>query len=110
MSKRIIFGRNSIAYQVFGKGKKILLAFHGFGQSSDYYRDFEKELGNVYTIYSYDLLIQGKTKWAERSRPFEKEDFKDIFHQFFEMKTFLKLIDTKRIHTLTTTLLSTFIG
>ncbi len=46
-------------YFKYGTGNKILLAFHGFGQDNSIFQDWEKEIGEEYTIYAFDLFYHG---------------------------------------------------
>jgi len=48
---------------VMGTGKKLLLAFHGYGNSAALFSPFEKYLGSEYTILSFDLPYHGSSKW-----------------------------------------------
>ncbi|MEX1188630.1 MAG: alpha/beta hydrolase [Bacteroidia bacterium] len=43
----------------FGSGKKVLVAFHGYGQDSSWFKHHEEVLGESYTIYAIDLAYHG---------------------------------------------------
>ncbi|MBA3827542.1 MAG: alpha/beta hydrolase [Taibaiella sp.] len=49
-----------------GNGKKILLAFHGYGNSASLFSSFTNYLGKEYTIISIDLPYHGKSEWSEK--------------------------------------------
>lgn len=54
-------------YEVFGSGPETLLAFHGFGQDRNIFREWAKKLDSKYTFYAFDLFYHG-----ESHRPFRK--------------------------------------
>lgn len=58
------FGNHQLAYRKFGNGPAILLAFHGFGQSSQALKPLEKPLGNQFTIYAIDLFFHGNSHYG----------------------------------------------
>jgi pimeloyl-ACP methyl ester carboxylesterase len=43
----------------FGKGEKHLIALHGYGQDSTWFRHHEEIFGNSYTVYTIDLAYHG---------------------------------------------------
>ncbi len=62
-----------LVYQIFGTGSEKLLAFHGFGQDGDIFKDWSAKLEN-YTIYAFDLFYHGKSK-RENRRLYKSEWF-----------------------------------
>jgi pimeloyl-ACP methyl ester carboxylesterase len=46
-----------------GKGKKLLLAFHGYNNSADLFAPFAEYIKEEYTVISIDLPHHGKTEW-----------------------------------------------
>lgn len=50
-------------YRVFGSGKKLVFAFHGYGRDSYTFSFLEKSLGRDYTIIAIDLPFHGLTEW-----------------------------------------------
>jgi pimeloyl-ACP methyl ester carboxylesterase len=76
-------------YHVYGTGKQILLAFHGFGMRGTQFRVLEEALGQKYTIYSFDLFFHGETKLFDTSRKavkksINKKDFAQDMLSFLE--------------------------
>lgn len=70
----IQFGKHQLHYQVFGTGKKLLLAFHGFGRNANDFRSFEKHIGDTYTIVSFDLFYHGaNTNYSAESNISKEE-------------------------------------
>jgi len=58
-----------------------MLAFHGFGQSAEYFQPFEV-LSSQYTLYCFDLPHHGVTNWDE-SHVVDKSSLKTFFDRFF---------------------------
>lgn len=50
----------TLHYQVFGHGSELLLAFHGFGKSSNDFLVLEASLGSKYTIIAIDFFYHGE--------------------------------------------------
>ena len=59
-----VFNDSRITYQTFGSGPVMLLAFHGFGQSSQVFRPLEKVPGEQFTVFAIDLFFHGKSYYA----------------------------------------------
>lgn len=57
---------NSVSYQRFGNGPAVLLAFHGFGQSSEVFGPLEKTLGQQFTIFAIDLFFHGNSEYTNK--------------------------------------------
>ncbi len=75
------FKNSQLHYEQFGKGDKILFAFHGVAQNHHIFRLFSSQL-NEYTIYSFDLFFHGKSKWNENNHSFTKKDWIRAIEQF----------------------------
>ncbi len=56
---------SKIHYLKFGKGKKILFAFHGFSESGQSFLALEPALKDLYTVIAIDIPYHGKTEWRE---------------------------------------------
>lgn len=57
------FGK--VAYRKYGQGKRLLIAFHGYGQDSS---DFERAIADrdhSCTLYALDLPFHGHTQWVK---------------------------------------------
>jgi pimeloyl-ACP methyl ester carboxylesterase len=50
------------------KGKKLLLAFHGYRNNASLFTPFLSSIKNEYTIISFDLPHHGSSKWNETDR------------------------------------------
>jgi pimeloyl-ACP methyl ester carboxylesterase len=49
-------------YLKMGVGRKLLIAFHGYGNDASMFLPFERYLSQNYTIYSFDLPHHGKSR------------------------------------------------
>ncbi len=55
------YGEYNMAYQVFGHGREVMLAFQGFGRDAEDFKILEPSLGAKYTIVSFDLFFHGNS-------------------------------------------------
>lgn len=53
------FENNRLAYRRFGNGPVVLLAFHGFGQSSQAFESIGNAVGKQFTVLALDLFFHG---------------------------------------------------
>ncbi len=60
-------GTEKLHFLQMGSGKRLLLAFHGYGEDAEKFRVFEKHLGAEYTILSFDLPHHGGSKWKSEN-------------------------------------------
>ena len=56
---------SKVSYLRGGSGDQLLIAFHGFADSSDTFEEVMKVLGEKYTVYVINLPWHGKTVWAK---------------------------------------------
>ena len=54
-----------IHYSVRGSGSRLLLCFHGYGESAGSFAFLGPRLGDDYTIISIDFPFHGQTDWKE---------------------------------------------
>lgn len=80
----IIHDRSKLHYRTIGHGPQVMLAFHGYGQSSAYYQPMEKALGADYTIYAFDLFFHGRSQLHKHNMPLTKEFLKAFIDHFLE--------------------------
>lgn len=80
----LIRDKSKLHYRKIGSGSKVLLAFHGYGQSSSYYLPMEQALGHDYTIYAFDLFFHGGSRLHKDDMPLSKEFLKEIVEHFLE--------------------------
>ncbi|GLU50947.1 alpha/beta fold hydrolase [Dyadobacter frigoris] len=74
-----------------GHGPKILLAFHGIGQTGlTCFQSFSELLGDHYTIYAFDLFFHGQSKGVHGNDDFSDQDivtktlWKKLISEFLE--------------------------
>src|SRR5688572_4037544 len=61
----ISYKSSQIHYSYSGAGNKILLCFHGYGESEQGFRFLEAYLPADYCILAIDLPFHGQTQWSE---------------------------------------------
>ena len=79
----VTLGSSRLHYARFGNGRRVLLAFHGFGQHG---RDFEELAGTLaaeYVTYSFDLFYHGRSVWTP-DQALTKADWAALMRAFFE--------------------------
>ncbi len=59
-----------------GTGKRLLLAFHGYGNDAHIFKPIEEYLGEEFTILSFDLPHHGKSIWS--NAPLTKKDLAQL--------------------------------
>jgi len=60
-------GVEHLYYRRWGNGKKVLLAFHGYGDTSELFLPLAELLSEEYTILAFDLPHHGGSKWDKES-------------------------------------------
>lgn len=50
-------------YIKIGQGKKLLVAFHGYGNDATMFLPLAQKIGHEYTLLSFDLPHHGKSEW-----------------------------------------------
>ncbi|MFT3703779.1 MAG: alpha/beta hydrolase [Agriterribacter sp.] len=71
------YNNAEIHYLVFGRGEKLLLCLHGFGETADSFEAVANLLSVKYTVIAIDLPLHGQTRWV-KNQPFIIEDLKAI--------------------------------
>jgi pimeloyl-ACP methyl ester carboxylesterase len=80
----VIDNKTRLHYHLFGKGKKVMLAFHGYAQEGSYYDAIAKVLKQDYTIFAFDLFFHGKSELHRTDMPLTKERLAHIMNHFLE--------------------------
>lgn len=78
------YQKSKLHYRVIGHGSKVMLAFHGYGQSSAYYLPMEKAVGGDYTIYAFDLFFHGESSLHKDVTPLTKPYLQKMIGYFLE--------------------------
>lgn len=73
-------------YFVYGSGKKVLFAFHGFGNKAQDLEHLGTVLGKEYTIVSINLLFHGKSTAVQHlvDQGLSIDHFKQWINSFFD--------------------------
>ena len=79
------FDGNIVAYRKFGTGAAILVAFHGFGQSSAVFVPLQRSLGSQFTIFAIDLFFHGESEYTKK-QPLTKPDWYRLMEAFLRMQ------------------------
>ncbi|RTQ50783.1 alpha/beta fold hydrolase [Hymenobacter gummosus] len=75
-------GRTKLHYQVYGRGPRPVLAFHGYGQSESHWRHVAGLLGEQVTVYAFDLFYHGRSRLAKADAPIRKKRLAELLTQF----------------------------
>lgn len=65
MDKVFTWRNSDLSYRIYGSGSKSLIAFHGYGQSKEVFKDLVDVFGSEYQVVACDLPFHGKTIWRE---------------------------------------------
>lgn len=75
---RLFQYKNSpVSYHRFGRGTEILVAFHGYNQTSAEFLYFEDVLSEPFTVIAIDFFWHGQSEWREQE-DFTEYDMKMI--------------------------------
>ena len=58
---KVELASGQLYYSKYGSGRKILLAFHGFGQDNSIFKKWGEILASEYTIYAFDIFYHGES-------------------------------------------------
>lgn len=61
----VAFRSSRIYYSCRGTGRRVLFAFHGYGETGESFAFLEEALGRDFTLIAIDLPFHGKTDWKE---------------------------------------------
>ncbi|GAA4372328.1 alpha/beta fold hydrolase [Hymenobacter koreensis] len=75
-------GSTKLHYQVYGRGPRVLLAFHGYGQSESHWRTLVNQIGDQVTLYTFDLFYHGRSQLAKADAPLRKPRLGELMEQF----------------------------
>jgi pimeloyl-ACP methyl ester carboxylesterase len=73
---KISLRKGQVNVHTYGRGPKLMIAWHGYGYDGSVYASWEETLGEQYTICAPDLPFHGQTTWSERE--FKPEDVQEI--------------------------------
>lgn len=64
-SHTILYRSSRVHYLQGGRGNRLLLCFHGYGESAATFGFLEEELGSQFTLIALDMPFHGQTDWQE---------------------------------------------
>ncbi|MFT3678334.1 MAG: alpha/beta hydrolase [Chitinophagaceae bacterium] len=73
----LAYKSSQIAWYRFGKGARLVLCFHGYGESGTAFSFLGQLAGAEYSILAIDLPHHGRTRWLE-TKAFEPADLQQI--------------------------------
>lgn len=76
------FKEARLCYHKIGKGNKVLLFFHGYGQHGKVFEENSRLLGDVYTCYLFDLFFHGESTWGYGENVLTKEFWCELITKF----------------------------
>ncbi len=76
-----------IEYLMYGNGKKILLAFHGFNNHAEDFKILENYFGTEYTIVAINLFFHGNSQAQNHlvAKGFSIYDLKNLFDEIADL-------------------------
>jgi pimeloyl-ACP methyl ester carboxylesterase len=80
--KQAVASKTHLHYQRYGSGPRVVLAFHGYGQSEGHWRSVAAVLGPDVTLYSFDLFYHGKSRLAKADAPLTKKRLGELLGEF----------------------------
>lgn len=80
--KIIRFEGHTMHYYRYGRGSRILLAFHGFGQTGQSLRPLAEVMADRYTTYCIDIFYHGKSHWGSSEKKLTKAYWEKLLNHF----------------------------
>lgn len=77
------FDKGQLAFQKFGHGPSVLLAFHGFGQTHQVFNSVRKRLESQFTIFALNLFFHGNSTYVD-NQPLPKLYWQRLISTFLE--------------------------
>ncbi|WP_400192167.1 alpha/beta fold hydrolase [Hymenobacter sp. B81] len=69
-------------YEVYGHGPRVVLAFHGYGQSAGHWRSLAGAVGEQVTLYAFDLFYHGRSRLSKADAPLSKKRLSQLLEAF----------------------------
>ncbi|MBX0292287.1 alpha/beta fold hydrolase [Hymenobacter sp. HSC-4F20] len=74
--------KTHLHFQKYGAGPRVVLAFHGYGQSEGHWRTLIGTLGPEVTVYAFDLFYHGRSRLAKPDAPLSKKRLGELLEEF----------------------------
>jgi len=78
--------KTKLHYQTYGQGKRIILAFHGYGQDSGHFHAVAEALKPDCTIYAFDLFFHGKSMLPKSKMPLQKAHLSALIQKLLQQE------------------------
>jgi len=88
--KKRVASKTKLHYQRYGDGPRVVLAFHGYGQSEGHWRSVASVLGSEVSVYSFDLFYHGKSRLMKADAPITKKRLAELLGQFLHEQKITK--------------------
>jgi pimeloyl-ACP methyl ester carboxylesterase len=79
-TKRFLHNFQQREYHVFGKGKKVLYAFHGFGRPATEWQVFSSLLESEFTVFAFCDFLHGESRIENKE--IQKSEIVEYFKAF----------------------------
>ena len=76
--------KTKLQYQTYGQGKRIIFAFHGYGQESSHFHAIADALRPDCTLYAFDLFFHGKSKLPKSRMPLQKTHLSALIQKLLQ--------------------------
>lgn len=81
-----------LSFKTLGNGPRVLLAFHGVSQTgAACFEVFARHLGDIFTIYAFDLPFHGQSaayfsdpRWEKGDQPISIAEFREFLEAFLK--------------------------
>jgi len=74
--------KTTLHYRQYGTGPRVILAFHGYGQTEGHWRGVAAALGSGVTVYAFDLFYHGQSRLAKADAPLSKKRLGELLSEF----------------------------
>ncbi|GAA4004197.1 alpha/beta fold hydrolase [Hymenobacter fastidiosus] len=74
--------KTTLHYRQYGAGPRVILAFHGYGQTEGHWRSVAAALGDGVTVYAFDLFYHGQSRLAKADAPLSKKRLGELLNEF----------------------------
>lgn len=70
-------GEQRLHYIKYGEGERLLIAFHGYGDTAKIFGMLDPYIGSEYSIMSFSLPHHAQTAWS-KDEPFSKDELQEL--------------------------------
>ena len=78
------YEQSTISFLKFGKGKRLLIAMHGYAENANSFEVLASSLAEEYIVIAIDLPFHGATIWKKKK--FTRKDLREIIHLIMKME------------------------